>query len=203
MAQDFLQSAQKYFREFEPRHSLKTEVWETIRFILIALAIVVPIRLFIAQPFIVSGSSMDPTFTSGQYLIIDELSYHISDPIRGDVAVFKNPRDTKQYFIKRVIGLPGDTVSIDEQGKVSIKLGSSDVTVLTLKEPYIALPKGGTMSMTLGPDEYFMMGDNRAGSFDSRAWGPLKRDLFVGKAFVRLFPFNTIDMFPGEYRQYN
>ena len=200
MAEDFLKNAEQYFQKFAPRHSLRTELWETIRFILIALAIVLPIRLFVAQPFIVSGASMNPTFTNGQYLIVDELSYHFRNPERGDVLIFKYPKNPKQYFIKRVAGLPGETVVVNEQGQVIIK----DVTgkeVMTLKEPYVQYTKSDSVELSLGIDEYFMMGDNRAASFDSRMWGPVQRDLIVGRAFVRLFPFTTIDFLPGEFRQ--
>lgn len=200
MAEDFIKNAEEYFQKFAPRHSFRTEVWETIRFILIALAIVLPIRLFIAQPFIVSGASMNPTFTNGQYLIIDELSYHLTLPERGDVVVFKYPKNPKQYFIKRVIGLPGETVTVNEQGQVIIKNIAGE-EVATLKEPYVQFTKSDSVELKLGLDEYFVMGDNRAGSFDSRMWGPVKEDLIVGKAFLRLFPFTTIGVLPGQFRQ--
>lgn len=182
----------------EKRHSFKHEVWETIRFILIALIIVIPIRIFIAQPFIVSGASMDPTFEDGQYLIVDELSYRLGEPSRGDVVIFKYPRNPKQYFIKRIIGLPGETITIGENGIISVKDASGAMFILD--EPYILFRKEGALSRTLGADEYFMMGDNRAGSFDSRMWGPVKRDLIVGRALARLFPFPTIRVLPGEFR---
>src|SRR3989338_9340260 len=114
------------------RHSFFKEAWETVRFIFIALLIVIPIRLFIAQPFIVSGASMDPTFTDGQYLIVDEVSYRFNEPIRGDVIIFKYPKDPKKYFIKRIIGLPRHTVSIDEKGNVSVRQTGSEAE-LTLE----------------------------------------------------------------------
>lgn len=184
----------------EKNSSFREEAWETFRFLCIALLIVVPIRLFIAQPFIVSGASMDPTFHDKQYLIVDELSYHLGDPVRGDVAIFKFPKDLKKYFIKRVIGLPGETVFIDNKGNVSIKDKDGNI-VLTLNEPYVVYTKNDPVERALGAGEYFMMGDNRAGSFDSRAWGPVNRDLIVGKAVLRLFPLSTIDVLPGQFRQ--
>lgn len=182
----------------EKRHSFKTEAWETIRFIFIALIIVIPIRIFVAQPFIVDGASMDPTFETGQYLIVDELSYRFENPSRGDVVIFKYPRNPKQYFIKRIIGLPGETVTVGENGIVSIKNTSG--AVFTLDEPYIVFKKDDSKSQILGANEYFMMGDNRAGSFDSRAWGPVKREFIIGRALARLFPFSTIRVLPGEFR---
>lgn len=187
-------------KEGPQKNTFREEAWETVKFLFIAFAIVIPIRLFVAQPFIVSGASMDPTFKDKQYLIVDEISYHLDDPSRGDVVIFKYPKDPKKYFIKRVIGLPGETVTINNQGQVSIK-DTADNAVLTLDEPYVMYTKKETVQRTLETDEYFMMGDNRAGSFDSRAWGPVNRDLIIGKAFLRLFPITTIDFLPGEYRQ--
>lgn len=182
------------------RHSLFKEAWETIRFIFIALIIVVPIRFFIAQPFIVSGASMNPTFTDGQYLIVDEVSYRFNNPMRGDVIIFKYPKDPKKYFIKRIIGLPGETVVIDERGSVSIRQQGNGGQI-TLKEPYVYFPKNESAERVLKEDEYFVMGDNREGSYDSRMWGPVKRDFLIGKALVRLFPFTQINIFPGQFRQ--
>ena len=184
----------------EKHNSFREEAWETARFLLIAFAIVVPIRIFIAQPFIVSGASMDPTFKDKQYLIVDELSYRLGEPSRGDVAIFKYPKNPKQYFIKRIIGLPGETILVSGQGQVSIKDTDGEVS-LTLKEPYVKNTKEDSVELTLKPGEYFMMGDNRAGSFDSRVWGPVNRDLIVGRAFLRLFPVTAIDVLPGQYRQ--
>ena len=112
----------------EEKHSFRHEVWETVRFLIIALLIVVPVRLYIAQPFIVSGASMDPTFGTNQYLIVDELSYRLSDPVRGDVAIFKYPKNPKQHYIKRIIGLPGDTVHIDNDGRVTITNKEAGIT---------------------------------------------------------------------------
>lgn len=182
------------------KSTFREEAWETVRFLLVALIIVVPIRLFVAQPFIVSGASMDPTFANGQYIIVDELSYNLGNPSRGDVVIFKYPKNPKQYFIKRVIGLPGETVLVDGQGKVFIKDKDGKIA-LTLNEPYIKYPKDDSVERTLKAGEYFMMGDNRAGSFDSRAWGPVERGLIVGKAFLRLFPITSIDLLPGQFRQ--
>lgn len=181
-------------------YSFRDEAWETFRFLCIAIVIVVPIRLFIAQPFIVSGASMDPTFKDRQYLIVDELSYHLDDPLRGDVAIFKYPRNPKQYFIKRVIGLPGETVVVNGQGQVFIKDIDGNIT-MTLSEPYVEHMKDDSVELKLGQNEYFMMGDNRSGSFDSRSWGAVDRELIVGKAFLRLFPLTEADILPGQFRQ--
>jgi signal peptidase I len=169
---------------------------ELLKFALIAIVIVIPIRLFVAKPFIVSGASMEPTFDNGQYLIVDELSYRLSNPSRDDVVIFKYPKDPSQYFIKRIIGLPGETVHI-HSGVVSVT--RTDGTTVTLTEPYIVHQgNGADMDVSLGNDQYFVMGDNRPESSDSRIWGILPRENMVGRAFLRLLPINSASLFPGS-----
>lgn len=171
---------------------------EIIKFTLIALVIVIPVRTYIAQPFIVSGPSMDPTFNTGQYLIIDQISYRFNKPERNDVIVFRYPNNPKVFYIKRIIGLPGETVSIDT-GKVSI-INSANPEGMLLPDNYIAKnhKTSETYKTTLGDTEYFVMGDNRAESSDSRLWGPLDKKFIVGKPIIRLFPFTKIDLVPGK-----
>ncbi|HVU80286.1 MAG TPA: signal peptidase I [Candidatus Paceibacterota bacterium] len=169
---------------------------ELLKFALIAVVIVVPLRLFIAKPFIVSGASMEPTFDTGQYLIVDELSYRFGEPARGDVVIFRYPKDPSQYFIKRVIGLPGETVRI-QRGEVSVI--ETNGNAVNLDESYIVHKgNGGDMQVTLKAGEYFVMGDNRPESSDSRIWGVLPREDIVGRAFVRLLPVQTLGLFPGS-----
>ncbi len=169
---------------------------ELLKFAIIALVIVVPIRLFVAQPFIVSGASMVPTFKSGQYLVIDELTYHFSDPKRGEVVIFRYPRDVSQFFIKRIIGLPGETVTI-EGNVVTVK--KTDGNNIIINESYVVNKgNGNDQTYELGPREYFVMGDNRPESSDSRIWGNVSRANLVGRAFVRLLPVQSIDVFPGK-----
>lgn len=170
---------------------------EIIKFALLAVIIVLPIRLFIAQPFIVSGGSMDTTFADGQYIILDQISYRFEEPKRGDVIIFKYPLNTKKYFIKRIIGLPLETVEI-RGTKITIK-NEENKTGFVLKEPYIDPQRNRNDQTTirLKDDEYFVMGDNRTESSDSRIWGPLKRSLITGRAFVRLFPIGKMGIFPG------
>ena len=169
---------------------------ELLKFILIVAAIVLPIRLFVAQPFIVSGASMDPTFHNGQYLIVDELSYRFQAPDRGDVIIFRPPLAPREYYIKRIIGLPNETVSIN--GNV-VTITKTDGTTLSLSEPYVANHgNGSTQDHTLKDGEYFVMGDNRPESSDSRVWGPLPRDHIIGRAFVRLLPLDSFGIFPGS-----
>lgn len=184
-----------------PEINKKNEFKELLKFAVIAIPIVLLIRTYVIGPFVVSGASMDFTFANGQYLIVDELSYHFSNPRRGEVVIFKYPLDTKRFYIKRVIGLPGETVSIID-GIVTI-IGSEDPRGHKLNEPYIdqTNKKIESLITKLGEDEYFVMGDNRAGSSDSRIWGSLKKDLIIGRPLVRLFPINKIDIFPGRHQE--
>ena len=170
---------------------------EILRFAIIALIIVIPIRMFVAQPFIVSGASMEPTFHNGQYLIVDQLSYYTGEPTRGDVIIFKYPKDPSKYFIKRLIGVPGDTVSIN--GNVITITNETNPEGFELNEPYVAhMSPNTTLTEVLGPSEYFVMGDNRDNSSDSRVWGILQENLIVGRAFLRLFPMDQVDYLPGS-----
>ncbi len=168
---------------------------DLLKFAALALIIVIPIRLFVAQPFIVSGASMEPTFQNSQYLIVDELSYHFEQPQRGDVIVFRYPKDPSEFFIKRIIGLPNETVKISS-GNVYIvaQNGKSE----ELSEPYVVNKGNGPdMSVTLGPEEYFVMGDNRPESSDSRLWGTLPRQNIIGHVFLRLLPVSSVGILPG------
>jgi len=181
----------------EEKITVKTLVWEIVKFVALAAIIVLPIRAYVAQPFIVSGSSMDPTFATGQYLIVDEISYRLEKPQRGDVVVLRYPRDPSKFFIKRVIGMPNETIEINK-GTVTIKTDSNPIG-FKLEEPYIEFKKYDNITKKLGSNEYFVMGDNRAASYDSRAWGSVPEKLIIGKAFLRLLPVPSADMFPGSY----
>jgi len=174
-------------------------IWEILRFVLLAIIIVVPIRVYVAQPFVVSGASMDPTFANGEYLIIDEISYRLNDPKRGDVIVFRYPKDTTKFFIKRIIGLPNETVEIKD-GVVTI-YNEENKNGLTLDESFLVNHSGGNSNVKLGSEEYFVMGDNRPASSDSRYWGPVPKDNITGRAFVRLLPLKKISLFPGKIEQ--
>jgi len=164
--------------------------WEFLKIIIIALVIVLPIRYFLFQPFIVKGDSMVPNFHSGDYLIIDEISYRFGEPKRGDVVVLKYPPDPAQKFIKRIIGLPGETVTIGN-GTVSVTSNGKEVS---LDEAYLpdSLKTAGNVRVTLKEDEYFVMGDNRDFSYDSRSWGILPKYDIVGKAAFRVLPLTNI-----------
>jgi signal peptidase I len=169
----------------------KSGILEFVKVVLISAIIVIPIRFYIAQPFIVSGASMEPNFNGGEYLIIDELSYLLRSPERGEVIVFRYPLNQSEFFIKRVVGLPGETIVIRE-GEVFFSMEDKDP--IKLDEPYltsseITAPDG---TFILGENEYFVLGDNRLKSSDSRSWGVLNKDLVVGRAFIRLWPITKL-----------
>jgi len=170
-------------------------LWETAKLVLISLVIIIPLRYYVVQPFFVLGASMEPTFENGDYLIIDEISYRLSEPEREDVVVFKYPYDTKQYYIKRIVGLPGEIVSFKD-GKIIIK-NKENPDGFFLDENYILNEKEtfGGGEVKLGHDEYFVLGDNRGASSDSRRWGPLEDEFLIGKVVVRIFPFDTFSIF--------
>lgn len=175
----------------------KENFWkEFFTFLFIALAIAIPFRYYIAQPFIVSGSSMEPTFLDKQYLVVDEITYRFKAPERGDVVIFKYPGDTSKYFIKRIIGLPGEHVVVEGQ-RVTI-FNKENPEGFVLSEPYIAYPSSKNSNLTLKDDEYFTMGDNRDKSLDSRYWGPMPKKDLIGRAILRLFPPSKIGIFPGK-----
>lgn len=156
---------------------------------LIALGAVFIVRHFLVQPFLVSGASMMPNFQNGDYLMIDELTYRVREPQRGEVVVFRYPNDTTTFFIKRIVGLPGDHLVVSEN-KV-------EVNGKKLDESYISknVSTQGSVDTTLKPGEYFVMGDNRPYSFDSRSWGILPKEDIVGIARLRLWPVQDFTVF--------
>lgn len=170
--------------------------WDIIKFAVIALVIVIPIRMFIAQPFVVSGESMFPTFNDGEYLIVDEISYNLGTPHRGDVVVFRYPNDPKRFFIKRIIGLPNEEIEINN-GQIIIK-NKEKPNGFILDESYINEPFFTTGTYKTGDGEYFVLGDNRNRSSDSRFWGMLPEDMLIGRAYLRLLPLKNISYLPGK-----
>ncbi len=174
-------------------------VFELIKMVVIALVIIIPIRYFLIQPFYVKGASMEPNFFDKEYLIINEISYRFETPKRGDIVVFRYPRDPQEYFIKRVIGLPGEKVQI-KNGEIWI-YNQEKPNGARLPEPYLAdSVKTYALSEEIIPltkDEYFVLGDNRNSSKDSRSFGPVNKSFLIGKVMLRGWPFNRVNLF-GE-----
>lgn len=169
----------------------------TLVYLGLALLIVIPVRLFVAQPFIVSGGSMLPLLQPKDYLVVDELSYRYRAPERGEVIVFQYPLDPDQIFVKRVAGLPGETIEI-VHGTVRV---SGPFGTTTLDEPYKTPDTNPEKNqrIVLHDDEYFVLGDNRTASADSRVWGPLMKRFIIGRAAVRLFPLPRAEFNPGVF----
>ena len=163
-------------------------VLEIVKIVILAAIIVLPIRYFIFQPFFVQGISMEPSFEDSDYLIVDEITYRFRDPERGEVIVFKYPKNPTQRYIKRIIGLPGETVGIKE-GKVTIFSGKTKIVLDESEYLLPSLETSGDIRVSLSEKEYFVLGDNRSFSSDSRRWGVLPRENIVGKVYLRAWPF--------------
>ena len=164
-------------------------VWETIKIVVLSLLIILPIRYFIVQPFFVRGDSMLPSFNDKDYLIVDELSYRFNKPSRGEVVIFRFPQEPSQYYIKRIVGLPEETVEV-AGGRILIS-NRDQPAGFELKESYLDESTPGEIKIKLDDNEYFVLGDNRDASSDSRRWGPLSKHLIVGRAWLRIWPVNS------------
>lgn len=199
---DQLSGREENYKEKEQEESYKgffDFIKEIVKVVVISALIVIPIRYYLIQPFFVSGSSMVPQFHNGEYLIIDEFSYRSNPPQRGDAVIFRYPKDPAQFYIKRVIGLPGETIQIkDDKVMIFDKARTLYPWGLVLDETAY-LKKGeltkGNIDLTLGDDQYFVMGDNRQASSDSRYWGPVDKKFIIGKVWIRAWPFNEAKIF--------
>lgn len=175
--------------------------FDLIESIVVALSIFVVIYLFLVQPHQVKGASMDPTFHDGQYILTDKVSYRLHQPERGDVVVFKAPMNPDFDYIKRVIGLPGDKIIIQE-GQVVVNGQPLEDTYIesdTVLLPGQYMREGE--EVTVGTDEFFVLGDNRSHSADSRQWGMVPKKDIVGRVFFRYWPVNRLGLIskPEEF----
>lgn len=177
-----------------PKKAALGFLFELIQVFAISLAIIIPVRYFLIQPFYVKGASMEPNFFDHEYLIIDELSYRFHAPVRGDIVVLRYPNDEKQFFIKRVIGLPGETVEVSG-GHVKIFNDANPNGAVLDETVYLSQDTGTTQTTTLKSDGYFVMGDNRVASLDSRYFGPVKRNEIVGRVWLRGWPLDRWKVF--------
>lgn len=170
---------------------------EIIKLAAIALVIIVPVRFFLIQPFYVKGASMEPNFHDFEYLIIDELSYRFHEPARGEVIVFRYPRNPQEFFIKRVMGLPGEEVQV-KNGAIYI-FNKEHPEGWKLNEPYLSPGKvtdaNSENKILLKENEYYVFGDNRDASQDSRSFGPVNKSFIVGRVWLRGFPLNRLGIF--------
>lgn len=178
--------------------SFKDHVIDFFQTLVVFAAIGTAIYWLVAQPHKVSGSSMFPNFKNGDYIITDKITYRVSDPRRGDIVVFKNPKDETQDFIKRILGLPGDHIKV-QGGKII--LNGNELT-----EPYLnnVVTNPGSFlregqEFTVEPGHYITIGDNRPASSDSREWGQITRGEIIGKVFFRYWPATEIGLYPAAY----
>lgn len=180
--------------------SVATFVWEAFKVFAVSMVIIIPIRYFLVQPFLVRGPSMEPNFFDGEYLVIDKLSYRLREPSRGEVVVFRLPLPPSHYLIKRIVGLPGETVTVAD-GKVVIANDAYPAGRVLDESTYLSsdLASEGNVTLTLAEDQYFVLGDNRAASLDSRSWGALARGDIAGRAWIRAFPFWAITVFSSAW----
>ncbi len=150
--------------------------------------------LFFVSAFFVKGQSMEPNFENGDYLLVDELSYYFRSPERGEVIVFKYPQNPTQRYIKRIIGLPGETVKIDNNNIIIFNQQGGQILNET---GYLSsgIPTPGEIQITLDENNYFVLGDNRTASSDSRRWGSLPREDIIGRVIIRAWPFAALAKF--------
>ncbi|MFC1617808.1 signal peptidase I [Patescibacteria group bacterium] len=176
--------------------SVGSFMWELTKIIIVAAMIIFPVRYMIAQPFSVKGASMSDTYADRDYLIIDQISNRFQDLERGDVVVFRFPRNPQEFYIKRIVGLPGETVKIDD-GTVSICNDEHPDCEVLDESQYLSDHERtpGSREIEAGENAFVVLGDNRNASSDSRSWGELPREYVIGTVLLRAWPFNNFDLF--------
>lgn len=184
------------------RQEVTVFFWEVIKIIVVSLAIIVPIRYYLVQPFFVKGASMEPSFEDKDYVLIDEITFRFRQPQRGEIIVFRAPNDLSQFYIKRIVGLPGEAVQIKDNQVTIFNVQNSNGFVLNETE-YLnqEVITSGDLKTNIDLNEYFVLGDNREHSSDSRIWGPVGKNLISGRVFFRAWPFDKAGKFrPVEYK---
>lgn len=185
---------------------------EMVKVFLLAAIIIIPIRVFLFQPFFVEGASMEPNFEDGEYLIVNELGYKTTEAMiagkrlfivepflelsRGEPVVFESPRKKGQYLIKRVIGLPGETIEV-RQSEIHITNDEHPDGFTFDEGAYLrdSVRTTDVSAVTLGEDEYYLLGDNRMNSLDSRVFGPIGKDVIIGRVLLRAWPLSRVAWF--------
>lgn len=171
------------------KDSLLTVLKEIIQTALISLGIFFFVYIILVQPHRVKGDSMMPNFVDGELLLTEKVSYHLYKPKRGDVIVFKAPTPQKVDYIKRIIGLPHDNVKIEN--------GTIFVNSIKIEEPYETQATDGSINVLLGDKQYFVLGDNRQASSDSRSFGAIDRKAIKGRAWLVYWPIFTNPKYKG------
>lgn len=173
-------------------------LFDIIKLAVIAFLIVWPIHRFVFQPFYVVGPSMEPNFYDQDYLIVSKINYRLNEPARGQVVVFHPPENGKDYLIKRVIGLPGEKILI-EKGSIYIVDSQNNRKQKLDESAYLTsgLTTPGKIEVELRENEYYLLGDNRSMSMDSRSFGPVPRERITGLVFLRGWPFSAFGLIPS------
>ncbi len=180
----------------EKKLNWKEIIKEILILLFIVFGVVMPFRMYVAEPYLVDGTSMDPTFESGNYLIVDKISEEAKNPERNSVVVFKYPNNPSKNFIKRIIGLPGETVVV--KGDTVTIINNENPQGFKLDQSYVVHKSIQDVEKKLGDTEYFVMGDNRKDSFDSRYWGALDKKYILGRPVIQLLPVSDIELMPGK-----
>ena len=188
--------------ENDRKHPLQKFFFELFKVLIFWAVAVVVIRYFIFKPFVVKGSSMEPNFHEKEYLIIDEVSYRVSEPHRGDIIVLRTYTDNREFFLKRIIGLPGERIQI-VNNRVRLYNAAHPDGFYLGEADYLqpSVITSGDNDVTLGPDEYYVLGDNRTASLDSRRIGPVQRKDIVGRVLLRGWPIGRISYLVKDYYQ--
>jgi len=195
-------SGQNAPSEVDGGESFKSFLWEAVKLVIICLIIIVPVRQFLIQPFYVKGASMEPNFHDHEYLIIDEISYRFNEPERGEIVVFRHPPGENNFYIKRIIGLPLEKVVIKNNKVMIYNIDQPEGFVLDESSYLPADTKFyDEVDVALGENQFFVMGDNRISSLDSRKFGPVVYEDIIGKTWLRGWPVNKFTVF--ETPQYN
>lgn len=173
-------------------HPIGRLFWNFIQKIGLILILAIFIRYFLIQPFIVDGASMEPSFHNQEYILVDKLTYRLTSPRRGDVIVFHPPSQQTDSFIKRIIGLPGETIEI-QNSRIIVNGQPLNEPYLSYSDQLTELEDGlTTLERTLGSDQYFVMGDNRGHSKDSREIGAIPKENIIGRAWLILYPLDNL-----------
>lgn len=196
----------------ESYYGVGSFILELLKIFFLAFIIIIPVRVFLFQPFFVQGASMEPSFEDSQYLIVNEFGYKetkvgiadknlftinpFRDLSRDDVVVFRYPKDRSKFFIKRITGLPGEKIEVKDN-QVRIFNSENPNGFILDESAYLSSAEKtfGDLAITLKDNEYFVMGDNRMFSSDSRFWGPVTKSDIVGKVLMRAWPLNNIKVF--------
>jgi signal peptidase I len=180
---------------------MKHAVREILQIVILALVLFFILHAMV-QTFKINGTSMKDNLENGQYVLVNKTAYWFGDPQRGDIIVLEAPESNSSLDrIKRIVGLPGDTIEVKKNGSVYVWPAGTEITGegQLLEEPYVDYPGGASGQWTVPSGEYFVMGDNRRFSYDSRAWGPVPRDNIIGKAWLVFWPIGDWGTAPNRH----